>query len=176
MKFLAKHYLGSVVFVGVATCAAVAFANSTASKKSDARSNLKQLGTALMMYAQDYDEFLPPMKNAAHVQQLLSPYLENESAFINPHTKKAFGIYLSLSGRSLEAVYKESYQKKQGVIAFYEATPRTHGARFVLRMAKPHSYKNGMPAWVSTGTFWQPAVESVSQLQWLKAKKAFKLP
>ena len=118
MKFLTKHYLGSVVFVGIAACATVAFANSAASKKSDARSNLKQLGTALMMYAQDYDEMLPPMKNASSVRQLLGEYLEDKSAFINPSTQKPFSINLSLSGRSLDTVYKEGFQKKQGVIAF----------------------------------------------------------
>lgn len=179
MKFLAKHYFGLIAFFGITTCTTFALASSGPTKQLDTRSNLKQLGTALMMYAQDYDECLPPMHNAAQVQQLLSPYLENESAFINPHTKNAFGINFTLSGRQLEAVYQDGYQNKQGIIVFYEASPRVHGARFALRMAKPFEYLNDEPVWAYTGkdsALQQPTVESISQLEWVKAKEVSRLP
>lgn len=47
----------------------------------DCQSNLKQLGLALMMYAQDYDDRLPP---AQRWTEVLYPYVKNESVFKCP--------------------------------------------------------------------------------------------
>ena len=179
MKFSIKQFLGFVALVGVTTCTAVTFANSAASKKPDTRGNLKELGSALMAYAQDYDEVLPPMKDAASFQELLCCYLKDKSVFISPETGKPFVANPSLSGRSLDSLYKEGYEKKQGVVAFYEASPQKSGARFVLRMAKPFKYIDDDPVWEYSGkndTFWEPTVERLSQSQWLETKKAFNLP
>ena len=45
-------------------------------------SNLKQVGLAMMMYVQDYDEVYPTMKTAAQARVLM-PYLKSESAFLH---------------------------------------------------------------------------------------------
>jgi len=53
-------------------------------------SNGKQIGTAIQMYTQDYDETLPPSRNGAvtatslmfHV--LMQPYVKNERVFVCP--------------------------------------------------------------------------------------------
>jgi hypothetical protein len=58
--------------------------------KTVSLSNLKQLGTGLLMYSQDYDEVFPPMKTAAGVKKLLSPYIKDDSVFINPITQKPY--------------------------------------------------------------------------------------
>jgi hypothetical protein len=47
-------------------------------------SNAKQIGIALMMYAQDYDENLP--LPGSGVQDAAGPYLKNPSVFDNPGT------------------------------------------------------------------------------------------
>ncbi len=47
-------------------------------------SNAKQLGLALIMYSQDYDDRLPPSGDS--VKNALLPYLKNESLFQNPAT------------------------------------------------------------------------------------------
>lgn len=173
---------------------AVAFVNATAfsksaPQKSDSRSNLKQLGQALRMYIQDYDVF-PPMKDFATIRPLLAPYLENESAFINPDTKQPFLPNPSLSRRDLDTVCKESYQKKQGVAAFYEATARTNGSRYVLVVPKPDGLnKKGEPFWKEGSDFIEVGpndvvpvgssdvvpgfkVENMSKAGWAKVKKA----
>ncbi|MGC8783862.1 MAG: hypothetical protein ACP5RN_05700 [Armatimonadota bacterium] len=49
-----------------------------------ALSNAKQIGLALLMYVQDYDETFPP--NTGDVQAMLMPYLKNEEIFNLPGT------------------------------------------------------------------------------------------
>ncbi len=48
-------------------------------------SNAKQIGLALMMYVQDYDETFPPA-SGVDVQAVLMPYLKNEGIFNFPGT------------------------------------------------------------------------------------------
>src|SRR5690242_9277018 len=52
--------------------------------------NVKQVGTALMMYIQDYDEVLPPMKSMAGAQKVLIPYIKSNSVFTCPVTNKPY--------------------------------------------------------------------------------------
>ncbi len=47
-------------------------------------SNARQIGLAILMYVQDYDETFPP--NSVDVQALLMPYLRNEMVFSFPGT------------------------------------------------------------------------------------------
>lgn len=47
-------------------------------------SNAKQIGLALLMYVQDYDETFPP--NTGDVQAILLPYLKNQEIFNLPGT------------------------------------------------------------------------------------------
>lgn len=57
-------------------------------------SNAKQLGTALMMYAQDYDENFPL---AGDTKGQLLPYVKNEAIFNNPATG-SYGFAFTYSG------------------------------------------------------------------------------
>lgn len=52
--------------------------------RETAITNAKQIGLALLMYVQDYDETFPP--NTGDVQSVLMPYLKNESLFNVPGT------------------------------------------------------------------------------------------
>jgi len=47
-------------------------------------SNAKQIGLALLMYVQDYDETFPP--NTGDIQALLMPYIKNQEVFNLPGT------------------------------------------------------------------------------------------
>lgn len=194
MRASVKRLLVASLTITVVMSTAITFVKATASsktapQKSDSRSNLKQLGWALRMYTQDYDDVLPPMKDIATIRPLLAPYLEDKSAFINPDTKQPFLPNPSLSRRHLAAVYKESYQKKQGIVAFYEATPRANGARYVLTLPKPDGLnKRGEPFWKgsqedsiiivdSTGIIFPDfKVENISKRDWPKVKKASNIP
>ncbi len=54
-------------------------------------SNAKQIGIALMMYSQDYDENLP--LPGSGVQDAAGPYLKNPSVFANPGTGENGFVY-----------------------------------------------------------------------------------
>jgi hypothetical protein len=184
MKTPIKYLLGVGLLVGATAYTTGAFANSTASDQAssqpDVRNNLYQLGTALQMYAQDNDEMLPPMKDVARTRQLLSDYLKEDSIFINPDDKKPFQINVALSGRALSEIYKQGYDNKQGIIAFYEATPRKNGGRFALMLPTPVEYtKNGDPVWAypqGYDSFMTPEVQNMTWSQWHMAKKASQIP
>lgn len=65
-------------------------------------SNMKQLGTALTLYADDYDETTISADEVPNPQQgyaqcawyeKLYPYVKNENCFICPSLKKGFNLY-----------------------------------------------------------------------------------
>ncbi|MBD3292214.1 MAG: prepilin-type N-terminal cleavage/methylation domain-containing protein, partial [Armatimonadia bacterium] len=59
-------------------------------RQTSCLSNSKQIGTALMMYVQDYDETLPGYYNpdlpgeANQWYEVIEPYVKNEQIFICP--------------------------------------------------------------------------------------------
>jgi hypothetical protein len=62
-----------------------------AALRAMAISNAKQVGTALMMYIQDYDETYPP---AGDIINRLMPYVKNGEVFNNPDTHAPGFVYL----------------------------------------------------------------------------------
>src|SRR4028119_1475611 len=124
MRASVKRLFMVLLSLSVVMSTAIAFvkvnpSSNTAPQESDSRSNLQQLGQALKLYTDDYHYVLPPMKSAASIRPLLTPYIQNKAAFINPDTKQPFLLNSSLSSRHLFTVYKESYEKKQSIVAFY---------------------------------------------------------
>ena len=63
-----------------------------AALKKKTMDNAKQIGLAMAMYAQDYDENFPPPGEG--VRDMVLPYLKNRDAFNNPDSGK-FGLSLS---------------------------------------------------------------------------------
>lgn len=60
-----------------------------AARKSTCQSNLKQIGSGLMMYVQDYDETFPPVRGANTAafmdwRQSIYPYTKNVGIFLCP--------------------------------------------------------------------------------------------
>ncbi|MCS6951177.1 MAG: DUF1559 domain-containing protein, partial [bacterium] len=83
-----------VVIAIIAILAAILFpvfsqARTKARQASDI-SNLKQIGLALLMYAQDYDErcvmgwYVPPGGKNRFWQRLVLPYVKNQQLFVSP--------------------------------------------------------------------------------------------
>jgi hypothetical protein len=70
-------------------------------QRTAAMSNARQIGLALMMYAQDYDKFFPPA-GADTVNQVL-PYIKNEAVFHDPSTG-APGFAYTFGGGSLAGI------------------------------------------------------------------------
>ena len=110
-------------------------------------SDLQQVGLAMSMYIQDYDEKAPPMRSSqsmadirkyakrgwdspklATAQQVLGPYVKSYEIFAHPTTREIYRPNLNVSGRSLAGLYESSPR----VVTFYEATPAPDGTRAVL--------------------------------------------
>ena len=104
--------------------------------------NLKQIGTALMMYTQDYDERLPPLPNAAVAKRLLYPYLKNEALFREPRNGRAYGVNRALSGEKWSRFAKTAAR----VVVFYEVLPDEYGGRNV-------TFLDGHVKWVGAATW-----------------------
>lgn len=179
-----KRFARRIPTVCVMSCALLSVAmltlNGVARSASQANSanNLHALSLALMQYAQDYDEKLPPVQNPFHMRFFLGPYVEDPSAFVGEGNKPFF-FNLKLSGRTLDPVYREGYEKGEGVVAFFERQPRPDGSRWLNRMAKPIEYFGNQPVWAYTGedaTLDRPTVERVTAQQWQQTKQLFRLP
>jgi hypothetical protein len=97
-------------------------------------SNLKQIGTAMVMYAQDYDEVFPPLRNPAEAKRLLMPYIKSEDVFVHPGSKKPYVPNPAASRKSLAVI-----ERPVDLIVFYEpdaAPDGTRGAVFADGHAK----------------------------------------
>ncbi len=100
---------------------------SASSPTTLSSTNLRQIGDAVMMYAQDSDEVLPPMKSYAKFKEALKPYIKNEKAFINPVSQTPYVLNEILSQHKLAHLLKPV---EMAVI--YEAEPAPDGTRGVL--------------------------------------------
>ena len=180
MKRIAWHWPFYCV-LGIMACCLVFVAREGIARSEEKRTvpaNLHFLGIALMAYGQDYDDVLPSAKTQKQLQEVLEPYVEDNSAFLDAEGKP-FRFNLGLAGRSLDSVYREGYKKGEGVVAFYETRPRIDGSRWLCRMPKPREYFGNEPAWAYTGEnvmFGMPTVSPVTAQQWKKTRKLFKLP
>ena len=95
-------------------------------KTLSSESNLRNIGTAMMMYSQDYDETLPPMKSFTKFKEVIMPYIKNESTFKNPISNEAYVLNDILSNHKLAHILKPAE------FAFiYEASPAPDGTRGV---------------------------------------------
>jgi hypothetical protein len=114
-------------------------------------SNLKQMGLALMMYVQDYDEVFPPMKDPATVKKLLMPYVKNESVFVDPISKKPYQPNPILSRKKMAHIASPA-----SFVAIYETEPAADGTRGVC--------------------FLDGRVKRVPESEWPQLKRASKIP
>jgi hypothetical protein len=166
------------LLLSAATLVATAKPRKVIYAKGDVRGHLNQMGQALMMYAQDYDEVLPPMQDAKKFQQLLVPYLKDQRFLTNPYSGKPFTPNVKLSGKALNEIYKESFKTRHPVVALYEAGPGLGGARFVLALGQPVMLNQGEPVWSYDGK--RHSSESniicVSYGDWPKFKTTNQLP
>jgi prepilin-type processing-associated H-X9-DG protein len=67
-------------------------------------SHLKSISLSLMMYAQDYDEHLPPMGDSERVKTVLKPYLKFDEVWQIPPYEILYATNPSLSQKSLESI------------------------------------------------------------------------
>ena len=99
MPKLGAAVAGSVRHPGTRKIVGRGLLGAVAASSSD--SNLKQLGLAMIQYTQDYDEMMPPMKDAATAKKALYPYVKSDDVFLSPKTHQPYLPNTSLSHRSL---------------------------------------------------------------------------
>jgi hypothetical protein len=85
------------------------------------------LGLAVLMYAQDYNDTLPPMKDAITVQTALFPYVKNTMLFAHPSTHEPYLPNPALSGKRISQIRHPSQ-----MVVLYEPSPEADGTRGVL--------------------------------------------
>ncbi len=88
--------------------------------------NLKSLNTALLMYCQDYDDFMPPLTDVASAQNLLDPYVKNPALWVDPRTQQTYGVNPALAVQRIS-----NLAIPDRIVAFYETSPRPEGTRAV---------------------------------------------
>lgn len=80
---------GAMFLIAGASWGALALVRAhqeAASLQAACMSNIKQYATGMLMYVQDYDEILPPMKLPAQVEHRVMPYIRNDGVFSCPAT------------------------------------------------------------------------------------------
>ena len=112
---------------------------------------LKQIGLAVMMYSQDYDEVLPPMKDVKKFQDVVMPYIKNLATFINPATSKPYVPNAILSEHKLATIPEPA-----SFVLIYEDSPAADGTRGVV--------------------FVDGHTKRVSEAEWQRLKRASKIP
>ncbi|HVF11147.1 MAG TPA: hypothetical protein VNA16_10110 [Abditibacteriaceae bacterium] len=118
---------------------------------SSSLSNLNQLGQALAMYTQDYDEVLPPMKDATTMKNALMVYVKNERIFISPITNEAYLPNPILSNKKLAHIVNPA-----SLVSLYEPSPAPDGTRGVC--------------------FVDGHTKRIKETEWPQVKKASKIP
>jgi hypothetical protein len=118
---------------------------------TSAISNMRQLALGVLMYCQDYDEALPPMRDAAGLKMALLPYVKSDSIFRSPATGQPFQPNPRLAGRRLRQLGPPA-----NVVMLYSSVPEPDGQRIVARV--------------------DGAVRAVSTEEWKKLARAQRLP
>jgi prepilin-type processing-associated H-X9-DG protein len=85
-------------------------------------SNCKQLAMGMLMYAQDYDEKLPPMKTSAKFQKAVMPYIKNAKIFLCPATQKPYALNATLNHKSMAKI-----KTLATTAAIFDAKPHADG-------------------------------------------------
>ncbi|MFO8079860.1 MAG: DUF1559 domain-containing protein [Armatimonadota bacterium] len=103
-------------------------------RQASCQSNLKQLGLSTIMYAQDYDETLPPIlmqsgENMYAVNEILHPYVKNEQLWICPSDGEG-AVETTEVGASMDVSYSGNTVTMKWLLPAYGLTtpPLTLGA------------------------------------------------
>lgn len=121
-----------------------------AAAKSRGLQNLREIGLAVIAYAQDGDKTLPDMKDAATTRKALEPYCKAKDVFTSPDTKELYAPNASLSGKKLADI-----TGRENIVTFYDPKP-VNDTRAVV--------------------FLDGHIERVSEAKWPALKKASKIP
>jgi len=146
--------------------------------RNTSQSNLKQIGLAMMMYVQDYDEVFPPMVAARSadelmylpsskttsvptVQNLLDPYTKNTELFLHPATHRPY-----LPNYRISRLPFAKIEEPATTLLFFEDAPDTEEMRNV-------AYADGHVETISEAEFQQQRkAQGISESGYPSAAKA----
>ncbi|MCJ7752260.1 MAG: hypothetical protein MUQ65_14430, partial [Armatimonadetes bacterium] len=112
--------------VGIFTARPPAAVLRDALTESESRSNLEQLAAAVMSYAEKHDCAFPDLSDTDSLRETLRDYVESDDVFLDPRTRKPYGINSALSRKQcLDMEYSGD------PVLFYEAAPAQDGGRNV---------------------------------------------
>jgi beta-lactamase regulating signal transducer with metallopeptidase domain len=79
---------------------------------SESLRRLRQLGRAMLLYAQDYDWTLPPMRDPKAAREGLYPYVRrDDSVLVDPHSNSLYLLNARLSGHRVNTRMSITYEK-----------------------------------------------------------------
>jgi prepilin-type processing-associated H-X9-DG protein len=104
-------------------------------------SNLKQIALGMLMYAQDYDERLPPMASLPQLKKAIYPYTKNEQLFQCPIPGSAYTTNPAASKLPAAAI-----ESPAQFILVYESKPDSSGTRGIA-FADGHVQRVRETAW-----------------------------
>lgn len=96
---------------------------------SEAKRRLGELGLALLQYARNNNETLPPMRSIAEMQTSLRPYVSDARTFLDPISHHPYAPNPSLSRVKLLSIVAPGVQ-----VAFYQPKPSPNGSRWVCNV------------------------------------------
>ena len=162
-----------VVIAIIAILAAIlfpVFAQARAKARQTAcLSNMRQLGTAVMMYVQDYDEtYVPSVSYTAALASglpdtsspsrswptLLYPYVKNEQIFVCPDGETSVrSVILTLNGVNQTCSYTGVTDTAAAPTSPFNPKNGGDGSTLGLQLVNKLSYgRNVIPAWQGSGT------------------------
>lgn len=96
-------------------------------KQASAAGDLKQIGLAVLSYAQDYDDHLPRLKDADTTKKAVLPYVKDKAIFTDPANGEPFVPNPRYSAKLLSKIPAPAQ-----AVLFYQKTPDSDGQRWVL--------------------------------------------
>ena len=88
-------------------------------RKSTCQSNLKQIGTGLIMYAQDYDQrYLYYYGDGNLWVVKLQPYVKNSRVFICPSSNSGWGVVNTTSCASTSHAPESTFRNASGIVTY----------------------------------------------------------
>ncbi len=108
--------------------------------------SIKQVALGLEMYAQDYDEMLPPMDSASQVKSLIFPYIRVNNVYTCPVTGQPYQYNASLSNTSLGA-----YPDPSVIWTLQDSIPHPDDGISTVGFLDGHVYRPGWPHYPMPG-------------------------
>jgi len=103
-----------------------ASAHPVVEAEDDSRSNLQQLGMALLIYLADHDDTFPDLSDMGAARDALRGYVKSDEVFVHPRTKEPYGVNSTLSGKRFADV-----EDPVEMVVFYETAAGEDGSRDV---------------------------------------------